>query len=883
MSYLHERRLDAGASRGGFVFVAANAGLGKSRLIREFCTSRASSRWRIGRGACTEFPGRPYGPLLDVLAKFDADGAALAPAASRKEQIDALAARFAALATRKALLVVVEDVHWADVATLDMLVDLSARLYNMRMLVIASYRPGALHPGSPLADAVAKIARDPSTGVIELAPLAGFELRTFIDEALGGTTLPDAMRRAVARAGEGNPFFTEELLKSAVERNDGEDGTRIGALPLTIRTTLLERFHAFEPDARRVIANASVIGRTFHLDLLASTVGRDAHDLLPALRHARDVQIVEELAPKLFRFRHGLTRDAIYGDYLASELQPLHRTVAVALESAADRDRSIEQLAYHWWASGDAERSSHYNAVAGDAASRVHAHEDAIAFYERALEAGAIDPLVRGSLLEKMAERRIALTWSEDARATYAAAADVYRDAEAYEREAGCRVHAAILAYTIALPEPTASLKAMLERLDATEYLARSRVHLGLAWLAATFGFPTEAAAHLGCVDARAREAVADIGLRTHNVAAWVAMTIGELAEFRRHHAAWVAAARASGSTRLLTTAHLNGAMCFSFFGMHEEAFENIDTALRIARETRNPYLEENGHAIAALCYLMRGRLRDVRASIAHVPASTENHINFTFATAWGTIAAAHLDDRGMIEKWFDGLEAPGMRKLEIECGAGLAELLVRRGRHDEAAALLHRVLPECEMMRGNVPTLLAVGRYGNPEDRRRARVYLERASDGDVELPERPALQLFDAIDHLRDSRVAEATTLAREAAEGFRRLEMPLFEAAAREVSGEIDVARALYRDCGASHDVRRLTHGSGEARSSALDDSLAEILSRREGEVAALAVRGESNLEIARALSISHKTVEKHLASAFQKLGISSRRQLRDLGRP
>jgi DNA-binding CsgD family transcriptional regulator len=878
---LHERRLEAGSSRGGFVFVAGNAGLGKSRLIREFCASQANSRWRIGRGACTEFAGRPYGPILDVLAKLDPGGAEFAPAASRKEQIDALAARFEALAASKARIVVIEDLHWADVATLDMLTDLCTRLYNMRMLVVASYRPDALAPGSPLAEAVAKISRDARTGTVELTPLAGFELRTFIDEALTGMTLPDQTRRAIARAGEGNPFFTEELLKSAVERDDAENGTRIRALPQTIRTTLLERFHTFAPGQRRVIAHASVIGRTFGLDLLASTVGPDADHVLPALRHARDVQIVEELAPKLFRFRHGLTRDAIYGDFLASELQPLHRTVALALEGAADRERSIEQLAYHSWAAGDAERSIRYNSLAGDAASRVHAHEDAIALYERALEADAIDPLVRGSLLEKIAERRIALTWSEDAQATYAAAADVYQGAGAYEREAGCSVHAAILAYTTALPAPTAPLEAMLERLSAADYLARSRAHLGLAWLAATFGFPTEAASHLEHVDARAREAAPDIGLRTHNVAAWVAMTIGDVAEFRRHYADWVAAARESGSPRSITAAHLNGAMCFSFFGMHEEALENIELAVRIARETRNPYAEENCHAFAALCHLMRGDLGRVRASIAHVPTATENHVNFTFAAAWGTIAAAHLDDRDMIATWFDGLEAPGTRKIEIECGAGFAELLVRRGQHAQAAALLHRVLPECEMIRGNVHTLLAIGRYGLPEDRRRARTYLARAAEGPVELPERPALQLFDAIEYRRENRDAEAAALAREAAGGFRRLRMPLFEAAAREVSGELDAALTLFRRCGASYDVRRLSDASSdESRSPATAEPLALILSRREHEIAALAGRGQSNLEIARTLSISHKTVEKHLASTFQKLGISSRRQLRDL---
>jgi DNA-binding NarL/FixJ family response regulator len=395
-------------------------------------------------------------------------------------------------------------------------------------------------------------------------------------------------------------------------------------------------------------------------------------------------------------------------------------------------------------------------------------------------------------------------------------------------------------------------------------------VHLGLAWLAATFGFPTRAASHLASVDARARAEAPDIALRFHNVSAWVAMTLGDVESFRGEFAAWVGAAEASGSLQTAAGAYTNGAMCFSFFGLHEEATESIERALRLALASRSRHSEEMVHAFAAFSALMRGDLEQARSEIERVSTSSENHVSIVFATAWGSVIGAALDDRALIEKWFDSFEATVAAKPDVECGAGFAEIMVRRGREGDAAALLHRALPECELLRGNVLTLLAVARYGARADRARARRYLQRAAEGSVETPERPALALFEAIECARGDESAGTAALAREAAAGFRRLRLPLLEAQALEIAGDLEKALALFRRCGAAYDVRRLGGGC-------TGDDAVRALSAREREIAALAASGQSNLEIARRLSITHKTVEKHLASAYQKLGIASRAQL------
>jgi len=878
LAYLRERRLAAGASHGGVVLIAGDAGVGKSRLIAEFCGSLAYSRWRIGHGPCLEVARRPYGPILDVLARLDPAGAEIAPADTKREQFDRIVERFAAIASRTAVIAVVEDLHWADAATLDLLAYLGANVNRLRVLILASFRPDELHPDHPASAGVAKLERVAQAGRIDLGPLAGVDLRTFIEEALTGIALPDETRRAIALAGDGNPFFTEELLKSAVEHSSRRgDRPNRNELPATVRATLLERLRPLDEHERRVVTQAAVIGRTFSLDLLATTLGSDAPSVLPALRRARDFQLVEEVRPALFRFRHGLTRDAIYGDFLGAELRPRHRTIAVALEAAPAEDRSLEALAYHWWAAGDAERTARYNVLAGDAASDVHAHEDAIAFYERAIDVAGIDARTRGSIVEKIADRRIALTWTDEAQATYDAAAEIFREAGDHDREARCRVSAAIAAYVTGMMEPIGPLEAMLARLDESEFLARSRVHLGLAWLAATFWFPTRAAHHLAQVDRRALAAATDNLLRFHNVSAWVAMTFGDLVAFRREHAAWLDAARQIGAGRVIAAAHYNGAMCFSYFGLHEEALDHIERALRISRTSRSRHGEESAHAIGAMCYLMRGDLTSARRAIDAVPPTTENQVNITFGMAWGTLLGTYLDDEALIARWFDGFEATVGPASEAECGAAYAEILIRRGRGRDATALLHRAIPDCELVRGNALTFLAVARYGAATDRARAREHLARGAESPVELIEHPALALFDAIVAQQEGRNGDAPVLAREAADGFRRLRFPLLEATARELAGEANTALKLYRRCDATHDIRRLERSTGPAPPVPNAAGPTPSLSAREREIATRAARGLSNLEIAGELSISYKTVEKHLGSVYQKLGVSSRAQL------
>jgi DNA-binding CsgD family transcriptional regulator len=879
LAYLHERRRKAGASHGAFVLVGGEAGVGKSRLISEFIAPLAKSRWRIAQAACSEFAQRPYAPVLGVLARFDPAAAELAPAASKYEQFEAIAGAFERAAARSAIVAIVEDLHWADVATVELLIHLGGRLNAMRMLVVASFRADEIHSEHHAYAAIAKLSRAPHAGRIDVGPLDAAEQELFIDEALDGIELPDATRRAVARASDGNPFFLEELLKNAVERPAGAAASP-RALPATVQASVVERLRPLSEPERRIVAQAAVIGRAFDLAPLAATLDCDVTALLPALRRARDLQLIEELGPTAFRFRHALTRDAIYGGFLTAQLRPLHRKIAQALEDAPDERRSFESLAYHWWGAGDTRRAARYNELAGDAAAAVHAHDDAIAFYERAAEETGVEPGAKGRVIEKAGDRRVALGQYDAAAAAYSAAADLHARAGDADAEAACRVRVALQQYTLGHAQPTAALEAMLERLGETEHLARSRVHLGIAWLAATFYHPSLATHHLDRVDERSFTAAADVAVRYHNVRAWVAMLVGDAPRFRAEHGAWLDAARRAGGVGMVAAAHYNGAYCYALFGAHDEALLNIRAALAIAGEEQTRHVAASAHGMAALCAILRGDLAGARDALDALRAlPTDNEVVRAHAMAWGTLAGSHLDDDALIRHWFDRLGGVAPASFADLCGAGCAEILVRRGRRAEAQALLREGIGSGERQRGNVLTVLAVARYGADEDLERARAVLLRAADATGDIVERPAIALFDALVAQRTGCAADAVREAAAAVDGFRRLGFPLLEAAALELAGERDAAAAIFSRCGALHDVRRLDRARPERAPAAPEESSAndEGLSSRERQIALLVARGRPNLEIARELSISHKTVEKHLTSIYQKFGFSTRAQL------
>jgi predicted ATPase len=161
-----------------------------------------------------------------------------------------------------------------------------------------------------------------------------------------------------------------------------------GKMSPELRAALLVRLEPLDARDRMLLRHAAVIGRTFDTEVLAATSGRPIPEIRPALERACTLQLLEADAevPGRFVFRHALTREAIYSELLARHLRPLHRTIGSILEIAPGGKRpTVDQLAYHWWAAGDRKRGSRYCEEAGDRAGALHADEQALEYYARAL------------------------------------------------------------------------------------------------------------------------------------------------------------------------------------------------------------------------------------------------------------------------------------------------------------------------------------------------------------------------------------------------------------------------------------------------------------------------------------------------------------------
>ncbi len=880
LAYLHERRLEASAGRGGVVLVAGEAGVGKSRLIAEFRGSLAKSRVRVALGQCLEFAQRPYGPVLDVLARFDPEHLDLVPAASKVEQFDAIVERFKRAASRTALIAIVEDLHWADAATMEFLAYLATKLDTLRLLVVASYRPENLErgdAGSSLADAIARTRR---AGRVDVQPLSGPELRQFINEALGNVELAAETRRAVARASEGNPFFTEELLKSAVEQAQSLGRTGAGRhLPGTIRAAVMERLQPLKENDRRIIAQAAVIGRRFALGLLCATVDERAEAVLAALQRARDLQLVDEEAGDSFRFRHALTREAIYDGFLTAQVRPLHRKIALVLGAAKDPNDHLESLAYHWWAAGDRERGALYNELAGDAAGAVFAHDDAIASYERGLQLVPDESRERATMLVKIGHHTSSVGSHAVAEAMFTRAADILERLGDRESEAAYRCSAAQNGVIAGSPHAVAPLEAMLARLPADAHRARSRIRLERAFHEAGFAFrPGAAIAHLAEIDEATVFADPELSRTYYSASALVHCLTGDVAALHADIEKALTQSLAAPHTDRTVHIQINAAMEFACLDQRDEArrFFHDARGLAVARKSRN--LEAHIHAMSASVLYIDGDLDGVRRAVdAAAALRVDSAIVAGHCAAWGTLAGLALGDQLLIDRWFvdspDSMRAPEMDYF----AAGYAEILTRRGRATDAQDLLHHAIRGGDIRRGIVCTLIAVARLGNENDFARARALLVAATNATVEVLERPALALFDALTARRVGRTAAVVAdRAREAAAGFRGHRAPLLEASALEVAGDITAAAAIYRGLGADGELKRIGARS-DAPAPSGDGRDDTPLSKREAEIALLAARGSANLQIAQRLSISHKTVEKHLGAVYQKLGISSRAQL------
>jgi DNA-binding CsgD family transcriptional regulator/tetratricopeptide (TPR) repeat protein len=482
-----EANLDAAChGQGRTILLAGEAGIGKSRLVAEARARAAAHQMRILEGDCFE-PDRtvPYAPLLALLQAYVADRSShtvshdltqiapefvdLLPDLARflpnvplasvldsehghLRRVHAFAQFLIHLTAERALVVIVEDLHWSDDASLDVLLALARRLAGRPILLLFTYRSDEVAPS--LRHMLALLDRERLADEIALPRLASPEteamLRTIFNQ-------PQPIRadflHAIHDLTDGNPFFIEEVVRSLIAAGDifrsGGRWERRGLehlrIPRSVQDAVIRRVDALSLDALGVLRPAAVAGRFFDFAILQVLTGRGERALLELFQELVAAQLVIEESAERFAFRHALTRQAIYATMLARERRTLHLAVAQAMEQlhATRIESYFADLSYHFAAGEAWEKAMEYGERAGTRALTLYAPQAAVEHFSRAMDAAmhlAIFPSVhlhreRGRALallgefdRALADYQAALTRAQaedDARAEWQALLDL--------------------------------------------------------------------------------------------------------------------------------------------------------------------------------------------------------------------------------------------------------------------------------------------------------------------------------------------------------------------------------------------------------------------------------------------------------------------------
>lgn len=404
----------AAAGVPAFTFVAGESGVGKSRLVAELESRARSAGARVFVGHCLELGGAaiPYAPLVDALRPIARELAdcgseiadALPPATraalaelmpefatpdmvadgdGRQSRVfEALLALLERLGRVQPVVLVLEDLHWADASTRDFLTFLVRSARTEPLSLVVTYRSDELHRRHPLRPLLAELERTPGVDRLGLERFSREELLAQISSILDAPAPDDLADRLFERS-EGNPLYTEELLAAS------EDGCQ--ELPETLRDLLVARVERLSETAQDVVRVISVEHPMRHA-LLAALCDLDEQDLIRGLREAVAHQVLVTGFGETYAFRHALVGEAVYGDLLPGERSALHARLADTVDARhelmgeAPAAAVAGMLACHWNAAHDVPRALGASVAAGLASKRVLAFSEAQRHFERALE-----------------------------------------------------------------------------------------------------------------------------------------------------------------------------------------------------------------------------------------------------------------------------------------------------------------------------------------------------------------------------------------------------------------------------------------------------------------------------------------------------------------
>jgi DNA-binding NarL/FixJ family response regulator/tetratricopeptide (TPR) repeat protein len=946
----------SGGEARGAVLLGGDAGAGKSRLVAELSSQVVADGWRVLVGHCLDFGdgSPPYLPFSDALGRLATESpaatqaivkagpaiAGLLPAhrlltdsedapepTGRAALFDAVQSALTQLAEDTPVLFIVEDVHWADQSSRDLLRWLFTRTFSAPIAILATYRGDDLHRRHPLRAALAEWVRLPTVTRLQLGPLSDDEARQLVSVLHPSALAEPELRHILARA-EGNPFFIEELV-AATEVSEG--------LPTDLADLLLVRLEQIGDDGRAIVRAASVAGRRVSHTLLAHGSDLDEGALDLALRAAVDANILVALGADGYAFRHALLAEAIYQDLLPGQRVQLHAAYAEALATHR-AEGSAAELARHARASHDLVTAAQASVEAGDEAMAIGGPEEATHHYELALElladprvaaeiaaatdtSGGIDRtglVIRASAAAAAAGHLVrAVALAEDqlyALPDDANPRDRVRLIHTVATTALLMDHKIDLlsltadAVRLMADEPPSPLRAHILNVHARANAERSRDDEAIRWAGEALviarelnltSVATDATLLLARLDVRAGE--------PKSAEAAIAQAIDEA------KAAGEPFAELRGLYNLASLHYLQGRLPEAI-GLFRRAAERART---LGRQWA-PY-GLDAVVFGAIATHVGGdwsRAADMvdvsSQSPPELAAGLLASVGMEIAAGRGEISALSLLPQIRSSWHLDGLIAITSGGAAIELYGQSGDIEAAQAIHNEAVVTASGLWQQMQFQARVRLAALLIGQLataagsatvtGREELVRRgddlAAKALAVAAEGRHTGPEGVAWAARVTAEHARLRWLAgvdpdaEATLITtwQDAVAGFERfghvyetarsrarLAAVLFAAgqsAAAKV--EADLARAAAKSLGANPllDELRALSGSDPATGRAATSRDGETLTPREHEVLVLVATGRSNREIAGQLFISAKTVSVHISNVLAKLDASSR---------